>query len=855
VDPRADKPAAISASDLLSTLSLSGPLYALLTRVLEEMHVAWEKGQPLSAEIVLKQHPELARETGAALQIIHEEVILRRKAGQNVPTVEVASRFPQWEGHLKKLLECHHFVEEIGEKETIFPEVGELLGDFELVAELGRGAQGRVYLARQEQLADRFLVLKMSPCSGREHLSLARLQHTNIVPLYWAQDLLPRNLRILVFPYLGGATLADVLGRLADRPPAQLSGADLLTALDEGALPELLALPLEGPARQALVGDSYVQAICRIGASLAEALHYAHERGLLHLDVKPSNVLLAADGQPMLLDFHIARSPLKAGDSALVGFGGTPGYMSPEQERLLEAVKRGAPAPEPVDGRSDIYSLGRLLYEALGGELPESSVPAGPALRRLNPQVSMGLADIVAHCLANRPEDRYPDAGTLAADLRRHLEDQPLRGVANRSWAERWRKWRRRAPYALPLAGLLLALLGVLLTAGLLTWRQMSQHESAVKAMLDRGRDLAAGHRYAEAVETLTEGRHLADTSFLTRSLLPTFDQHLRLARRGKAAQDLHEVAEQFRVLAVMDSLSKRGLAVLDKMRRKAWAERILLLDRAGAPLQQSVEQAIRDDLLDLTILWAELAVEHSPAGKVVDDRESAVRALGEVEQLLGPTAVLAWERQQFGRAPGQANPPLPALHTTWERMALGRALLRAGRLGEAANVLEQAVTAEPDSFWVNFCLGTCAARLGQPQRAIRCFSTCIGKEPGQPHCFLRRGLAFAELGKKSEALRDYERALGLAPNLAQAHFHRGVLLFDLKRYDEALHDLKQAQTSGNQGLDRGADPAEVHYYLALVHLARHDPTAALASLDAVLCSKPHHEGAKQLRAKMTGGY
>src|SRR5262249_45117600 len=159
-----------------------------------------------------------------------------------------------------------------------------------------------------------------------------------------------------------------------------------------------------------------------------EALQYAHERGLLHLDLKPSNVLLAADGTPMLLDFHLARGPVPCGAPAPPWMGGTPGYLSPEQRAAMDAVADRRPVPAAVDGRSDVYSLALVLCEMLAGRPPAP----GTSLRGLNPRVSVGLADLLDRCLAGRAADRYPDAATLAADLRRHLADEPLRGVANR---------------------------------------------------------------------------------------------------------------------------------------------------------------------------------------------------------------------------------------------------------------------------------------------------------------------------------------------------------------------------------------------------------------------------------------
>ena len=111
---------------------------------------------------------------------------------------------------------------------------------------------------------------------------------------------------------------------------------------------EPLPVPGHGPGRQFLARASYPQAVAWIGACLADALHHAHERGLLHLDLKPSNVLLAFDGQPMLLDFHIAQEPIRPDGGLPEWLGGTPAYMSPEQRAAMQAVSAGRPVPAPL---------------------------------------------------------------------------------------------------------------------------------------------------------------------------------------------------------------------------------------------------------------------------------------------------------------------------------------------------------------------------------------------------------------------------------------------------------------------------------------------------------------------------
>src|SRR5271166_3665386 len=116
-------------------------------------------------------------------------------------------------------------------------------GEFRLLAELGRGGAGVVFLATQPLLADRPVVLKLTRCAGSEHLRLARLQHTHIVPLYSAQDDTVRRLRALCMPYFGGTSLSRLLALLEARAPAQRTGKDLLGALDRVQAESPIAVP------------------------------------------------------------------------------------------------------------------------------------------------------------------------------------------------------------------------------------------------------------------------------------------------------------------------------------------------------------------------------------------------------------------------------------------------------------------------------------------------------------------------------------------------------------------------------------------------------------------------------------
>ena len=434
--------------------------------LVEEMVDAWHRGGRPRAETFLARLPAIADED--AVRLVYEEACLRQEAGEDAVSDEVLGRFPQYRSRLALLLECNRLLRSPAPID--FPEVGDDLDDLRLLAVIGQGAVGRTYLASQHSLAQRLMVLKVTPVGQEEHLSLARLQHMHIVPLYFERVLPDRDLRVLGMPYLGGATLARVLDALRAVPASQRTGGQILDAIDRADVAPPTEHPAGGPFRKYMAKATYVEAVCLLGACLSEALQYAHDRGLIHLDVKPSNVLIAGDGQPMLLDFHLARGPIGPGLPVPDRLGGTTGHLSPEQEAAMTAIRAGVEPTVAVDGRSDLYSLGLMLYEALGGECPApgKNVAAAPSPRvrldRCNPRVSPGLAEVVHKCLERDPAARYPDAAALALDLHRHLNNLPCAGFrtgARRSAGEsgdvdtprRWparscgsRRWRWSSP-------------------------------------------------------------------------------------------------------------------------------------------------------------------------------------------------------------------------------------------------------------------------------------------------------------------------------------------------------------------------------------------------------------------------
>jgi tetratricopeptide (TPR) repeat protein len=813
------------------------------------MNQRWQAGERPRAEEFFSRYPDLAAHPEQAIRLIYEEICLRQQEGQEPDAAEIMQRFPQWEDQLTVLLHCHRLLDDDTLEPAAPPPVPPL-ADHVLVAELGRGAQGQVYLARQPALANRLVVLKVTPRIGHEHLALARLNHTHIVPLYSAQDDLQHDTRTLCMPYFGGATLQHILDQLRNTPFASRMGRHILDALDQLQAQVPVAFVGKGPARKYMSQATYPQAICWIGICLAEALEYAHERGLVHLDLKPGNVLLAADGQPMLLDFHLAQQPLTPGQGPPDRLGGTALYLSPEQQLALSAVSQGRPIPAAVDGRSDIYSLGLVLFEALAGFVPPNK-GSGLSLTNYNSAVSPGLADIIARCLAERPEDRYPTATALSQDLRRHLNHRPLVGVPNRSWAERWRKWRRRQPHGLTVAVLVSAVLLAAVSLGLVGWNRQGDQRREVEQALEQAGQQLQDHDYKQAVATLSRGLAVAENLPGNQELAALLRSKYQLARRGQAVQQLHTLVDQVRFLygaAVPARLTPARQEELQARFREVWDKREWLLDRQGASLGKETEQDLDTDLLDLGTMWADLSVRLAGQEGAAQTRREVLQILDETERLIGPSVVIYRQRQACAAALGQQELAQEAgrraeqfrPRSGWEHAALGRVLLGANQVEDAATAFEKALRLQPGNYWANFYQGVCCYRRGRWEEAINAFRVCVALAPLSAESHYNRALAEEALGKDDPAMAGYNRALELQPRLGAAALNRAQLHFKHKRRQEALEDLQLARSAG-------CDPAVVCYNFALVYLDLHDRHRALANLRQALQANPQHKESRAL--------
>jgi eukaryotic-like serine/threonine-protein kinase len=327
---------------------------------------------------------------------------------------------------------------------------GATIDDFEVIRMLGRGAFGHVYLARQISL-DREVALKVSANRGSEGRTMARLEHAHIVQVFSEQVDEPTDQRLLCMQLVPGIGLEKIIGSIGmqlelmrtlaplaapaisgtkdDAPPWR--GSDVLAIIDTSAsLPTALD-PAALRDREALADMDDVEATAWIGARLAEALDFAHQRGVLHRDIKPANILVSPYGRPMLADFNISSQQVEAEGSEM--FGGTIAYMAPEH---LDAFNPSDATTEAaVTERADIYSLGLVLNELLHGRPPQASFDRNAGmvdrLRHLAdqrrehpphaaeevPSARKVLEQTICRCLAPYPQDRFGTGAELAEQL------------------------------------------------------------------------------------------------------------------------------------------------------------------------------------------------------------------------------------------------------------------------------------------------------------------------------------------------------------------------------------------------------------------------------------------------------
>jgi serine/threonine protein kinase len=368
-------------------------------------------------------------------------------------------------------------------------------GDYELLEEIGRGGQGVVYRARQKSL-NRTVALKvigLGPWATEAHLkrfrfeaeAAASLDHPCIVPIHEVGE--RDGYCYFSMNFVEGGQLDEVVGR---EPLPIRSAAEVI-------------------------------------AKLAHAVHYAHEHGILHRDLKPGNILVDQKGEPHLTDFGLAR--LVETESTVTRTKevlGTPSYMAPEQAvgetRNLTSV-------------TDVYGLGAVLYQLLTGQPPFAggttyetvkllleTEPRQPRL--LNPKVDRDLSAICLKCLEKDPKRRYPAAAGLAEDLEHWLKHEPIR--AKRSgFFTRTRKWVRRNPALVGTAAVCL-LLGAA-SIWLLREPDWTRQISAGTKKLVLSPDATALHHYAFYGSVVVDSVGIANGTLLNGASVSAGQLHL----------------------------------------------------------------------------------------------------------------------------------------------------------------------------------------------------------------------------------------------------------------------------------------------------------------------------------------
>src|SRR6184192_4335624 len=457
-------------------------------------------------------------------------------------------------------------------------------GDYELLEVIGRGGQGVVYRARQKSL-NRTVALKVIGLGHwateahlkrfrREAEAAASLDHSGIVPIY----------------------------EVGERDGSCYFSMKLV---EGGQLDEVIKRePM--PIRRAI----------ELIAKVARTVHYAHEHGILHRDIKPGNILLDGKGEPHLTDFGLAR--LVESESSVtqtLDILGTPSYMAPEQ-----AVGNNA----AVSSATDVYGLGAVLYQLLTGHPPfaggttyetikllEDTEPRPPRL--LNPKVDRDLSTICLKCLEKDPKRRYASAFALAEDLERWLKHEPI--LARRTGIfGRGKKWVQRNPTSALLTASLVALAAA---AGWIVWksdliRQPVTTGIAVLPFENLG-DEKEHAFFADGVQDdiLIKLAKIADLKVISRTSVMQY--------RGK--QDVRQIGDALRVSHVLEGTVRRDGAKIHlnaqlidtRTDTHVWAEEYDRDLGEMFAIQSEIAQKVADQLHAKMSASEKLAIEGRP--------------------------------------------------------------------------------------------------------------------------------------------------------------------------------------------------------------------------------------------------
>jgi serine/threonine protein kinase/tetratricopeptide (TPR) repeat protein len=779
----------------------------------------------------------------------------------------------------------------------------EPVASYEVLGELGRGAMGVVYKARQLAL-NRIVALKCILAGElalpseiarfrAEAEVLAQLEHPNIVQIY-------------------------EIGADSGRPFFSME------FVEGGSLAALI----RGKPQPARMAAWLVE-------TLAWAMHAVHQRGIVHRDLKPGNVLMKCKGaeasassvvsldqlEPKITDFGLAKRLDEAGGRTAEGvLVGTPCYMAPEQaEGRLKDIG-------PV---TDVYALAAILYELITGRPPftapdlldilsqvRTQEPVPP--RRLQPTCPRDLEIICLKGLQKEFWRRYESAQELAEDLRHFREGKPIRARPVPGW-ERALKWARRRPTQAALAfAVVLAVLGMVVGSlffGLYErekatlaekenqaqrqqskrraeidqrWRQAEAAKAEAQVALSQGRPEEADLQFRTAYESLQSAQALIDTDpeAIEGELRRQIDRGLQQAR-----EQLDDLGEKQKVQARSKRFAKARETVLlhdvplpgasaawhrEEVRRLAkqaldeWevkaegppAEAVKGLARQGRHFESEEQQELARHCYELLLIWAEAEAD-TPVEVVADRVTQARRALGllELAEALGqahgvPTPKAFHVRRARYLSQAGDEPAARAARALAEPMKSVTALdfflsglesYRQGQFRPAAQACAAALQLPTDPFWPQYLQALCYFQLKRPAEALAGLTACLSRQPDFLWARVVRALAHAELRELPEAEADFALALRQAKEPADRYViltNRGAMWARRQKWDAAVEDLVAASKLQ-------ASASEPHANLAYVYQERESWQAALSELNKALACQPGDPALYYTRAQL----